>query len=275
MEFRLILVLVFMCVNGLLAKKTRSKVSVRKADSLADIMNLLMDQKDASLQIEKRSSRFAIKDICTFPEDPKVVTVDYNKEVYPSQPFCQPSPIAMPINVPIHHVIYPNYVTLYRCLGGQFSRLQQCVASKKERIIVKYLELTTNTYEGAVMYNHTECTENCIFKPEDCNPRTETFKNCHCNCNINANHCNSTWQTFNSHKCDCDCKYVQKCDIDKEWNPVTCQCQCLKCLRDLCTKANLGINEETCYCNGQAVSRRSSSVRFSYKKSILFRNKNN
>lgn len=140
-----------------------------------------------------------------------------------------------------------------------------------------------NQHEDAVMYNHTECTGNCIFKPEDCNPQTETFKNCHCTCNINAAHCNSTWQTFNGHTCNCDCKFVQQCDIDKEWNPVTCQCQCLKCLRDLCTKANLPINEETCQCARQVVSRRSSSqlhsnkksVLFGYKKSLLFRNKYN
>lgn len=122
------------------------------------------------------------------------------------------------------------------------------------------------------MYNHTQCTENCIFKADACNNKTETFENCHCNCNINASHCNSTWQTFNGHKCNCDCKYVQQCDVDKEWNPDTCQCQCLKCLRDICTKAKLEINEETCHCSGQVVARRSSSLHH-YTKSVFLRTK--
>jgi hypothetical protein len=100
----------------------------------------------------------------------------------------------------------------------------------------------------SIMYNHTECTANCIAKQEDCNPKTETFSNCICNCNYDASYCNSTWQTFNTHKCDCECKFVQQCLLYMEWNPVTCQCECAKCIRDMCTKANLVLDTQQCKC---------------------------
>ncbi|EDO47017.1 predicted protein [Nematostella vectensis] len=172
--------------------------------------------------------------------------------------------VAVPQPAHSNGFYFPTHVRLHRCTGACSAkpRVLECAPTETKNISLLVFSVSWTAdqsssgsrprwYRNPIlvpMTNHTRCGCQCVIKPSQCNPQTQTFsrENCRCECKPQTSPCPRHFQ-WDQIRCKCVCNpyHIPRCPSRQEWHSDVCKCGCKRGGCKMKTKVR---NPHTCRC---------------------------